>query len=179
MIIPFFGLLNKHLVNISEDMYYPFMMHITLLTVGKCRHAGFRAAAQDYAQRLKHYAVFSETEIREERATIPVSEVLRKEGERLLQAIPSGAYVVVLDPEGQPCASEAFAKCLSNLALQGKNRLIFVIGSAFGLSPEVRHRASWILSLSAMTLPHELARVLILEQIYRAYTIMRGENYHK
>lgn len=155
------------------------IMQIVLLTVGKCRQAGFRAAAQDYIQRLRHYATFSEIEIKEERATIPVADVLRKEGERLLQAIPGGAYVIVLDPSGQPCTSDAFANRLSGLALQGKGRLAFVVGGAFGLSEDVRNRAAWMLSLSAMTLPHELARVLLLEQIYRACTILRGEKYHK
>lgn len=155
------------------------IMQMTLLTVGKCRQAGFRAAAQDYIQRVRHYATFSEVEIKEERATIPVADVLRKEGERLLRAMPGGAYVIVLDAAGQPCTSEAFANRLSDLALQGKGRLVFVIGGAFGLSKDVRSQAHWVLSLSSMTLPHELARVLLVEQIYRACTILRGEKYHK
>ena len=156
-------------------------MQITLLTVGKCKEACFRTGAEIYAGRLKHYAALKQVAVREERAgsKIPVPEILSKEGERLLKALPAGAFVVVLDPAGQPCASEALSKRLSKLGLQGKNRIAFIIGGAFGLAPEVLHRAHWRMSLSPMTFPHELARLILLEQLYRAFTILRGEQYHK
>lgn len=157
------------------------MMQITLLAVGKCRQAGFREAAEDYARRLKHYAAYEEIDVREARAAahVPIEDVRRREGERLLEAVPANAHVVVLDPTGRPCTSEAFARRLSDLALAGKSRLAFLIGGAFGLSAAVRDRADWRLSLSSLTFPHELARVILLEQIYRAFTILRGEKYHK
>ncbi len=157
------------------------MIHITLLAVGKCRQLHFRNAAQDYAQRLKHYAVYSEIEVKETRAAghVPINSVLHQEGERLIQALPKGSYAIALHPAGQTSTSEALSKRLSTLTGQGKNHLTFMLGGAFGLSEDVLAQANWCLSLSAMTFPHELARVILLEQLYRVFTIMRGESYHK
>ena len=156
-------------------------MQIVLLAVGRCRHAGFRSAADDYMRRLRHYATLQEIEIKEERAARNSStdQVVQKEGERLLQALPDTAFAIALDPVGQTCTSEALAKRLSHWGMKGQSRLSFIIGGAFGLSPDVQKRANWRLSLSAMTFPHELSRVILLEQLYRAFTILRGESYHK
>ena len=160
---------------------YTGRMQITLLTVGRCRQPGFQELAAKYARRVVRYATLAQTEIREQRAVrgMPVEEVVRREGERILRAIPKGAYLIALDPAGQPCTSDLFAARISELGLRGRSRLAFAVGGAFGLAPEVVECSDWRLSLSALTFPHELARLVLLEQIYRAFTILRGENYHK
>ena len=117
--------------------------------------------------------------MKEERGNRPVEIVLAREGERLLQALPNQAFAVALDPTGQTSTSEDLAKRLSSLALNGKSRIAFLIGGAFGLSDAVLARANIRLSLSPMTFPHELARLILVEQLYRAFTIQRGEQYHK
>ncbi len=156
-------------------------MQITLLTVGKIKDACYRNAAQNYIKRLKHYVAYDEIEVREERGgkNARVSDIIEKEGHRLLHALHPDAVVVALGPSGKLCSSEALAKRLTHLRVQRKSRLIFFIGGPFGLASQVLSRADWHLSLSPMTFPHELARVILLEQLYRAFTIIRGENYHK
>lgn len=156
-------------------------MQITLLTVGKIKDACYRDAAQNYIKRLKHYVAYDEIEVREERGgkNVRVSDIIEKEGHRLLHALHPDAVVVALGPSGKLCSSEALAKRLTHLRVQRKSRLIFLIGGPFGLASQVLSRADWHLSLSPMTFPHELARVILLEQLYRAFTIIRGENYHK
>ncbi|MBT5832010.1 MAG: 23S rRNA (pseudouridine(1915)-N(3))-methyltransferase RlmH [Candidatus Latescibacteria bacterium] len=154
-------------------------MQLTLITVGKCKNAGFQQAAQDYIKRLGHYASLKEIQVKEEKAVGNTKEVINKEGLRLLQAIPQNTIVIGLDPTGKHCTSEYLAQTLSDMALRSQSRVAFLIGGAFGLSPEVQKRANWCLSLSKMTFPHEMARVSVLEQLYRAFTIIRGEQYHK
>lgn len=156
-------------------------MQITLVTVGRFKDACYQGAAQSYIKRLKHYVAYDEIEVREERGgkNARVSDIIEKEGHRLLSALPSDATVVALGPSGKLCRSEILAKRLNDLRVQRKSRLIFLIGGPFGLASRVLSRADWHLSLSPMTFPHELARVILLEQLYRAFTIIRGENYHK
>jgi len=153
-------------------------MQITLLTVGKAKEASYRDAAQNYIKRLKHYATFDEIEVREERNG-QTPDIVQKEGDRLLKALRPNTFVIALDPVGKSCNSETLAKCLADLSIHRQSRLIFMIGGPFGLAPNVLSRADWRLSLSPMTFPHELARVILLEQLYRAFTIIRGEKYHK
>ena len=154
-------------------------MQLTLITVGKCKNAGFQQAAQDYIKRLGHYASFQEIQVKEEKSVGNPKEGIHKEGLRLLQAIPQNATVIGLDPAGKHCTSESLAQTLSNMAIRSQSRVAFLIGGAFGLSPDVQKKADWCLSLSKMTFPHEMARVILLEQLYRAFTIIRGEQYHK
>ena len=156
-------------------------MEITLLTIGRCRTPYLQEGGTDYASRIGRYARLNHMEVKEERAAegMSASEIVRREGERLLRAIPQNAFVVALDPAGQTCRSEDLAERISQLGLQGKSRIVIVIGGAFGLAPEVIRKSDWRLSLSPMTFPHELARLILLEQIYRAFTILRGERYHK
>ena len=156
-------------------------MQITLFTVGKIKDACYRDAAQNYIKRLKHYAVYDEIEVREARSgkNARASEIKEEEGHRLLRALRPNAVVVALDPAGKLCSSETLAKGLTDLRVQSQSRIAFLIGGPFGLAPRVLSRADWRLSLSPMTFPHELARVILLEQLYRAFTIIRGENYHK
>ena len=156
-------------------------MQITTLTVGKLKETFYRDAAQNYIKRLRHYATFDEIEVREERGSknTLVINIVEKEGQRLLQALPPNALIIALDPTGKLCTSEALANQLTDLGIQRQSRLAFLIGGPFGLAPQILSRADWCLSLSPMTFPHELARVILLEQLYRAFTINRGENYHK
>jgi len=154
-------------------------MQLTLITVGKCKNTHFQKAAQDYIQRIGHYASLQEIQVKEEKASSNIQEVMLKEGQRLLQAVPQNAQVIGLDPTGTPYTSDALAQKLSTMAVHGQSRVAFLIGGAFGLSSDVQKRADWCLSLSNMTFPHEMARVILLEQIYRVFTIIRGESYHK
>jgi 23S rRNA (pseudouridine1915-N3)-methyltransferase len=154
-------------------------MQLTLLTVGKCKNAGYQSASKDYIRRIGHYASFQEIQVKEEKASGDVEDVIVKEGQKLLLGIPRNTPFIALDPSGQPCTSETLATRISSAGIQGQSRMAFVIGGAFGLSCQVRNHAAWCLSLSEMTFPHELARVILLEQIYRAFTIIRGESYHK
>ncbi|MDP6779044.1 MAG: 23S rRNA (pseudouridine(1915)-N(3))-methyltransferase RlmH [Candidatus Latescibacteria bacterium] len=156
-------------------------MRILLVAVGRCREASIRDGVDDYARRLSHYASVKQVEVKAERARkgFPTGEILAREGRRLLQAIPDNAYTVALDREGESCGSEELSRKLARLGVGGKSRIAFVIGGAFGLGRSVIERADWRLSLSRMTFPHEMARLILVEQVYRALTIIRGEEYHK
>lgn len=155
-------------------------MRITLLVVGKVRGA-LADPIQEYEQRIRHYFTFEVVEVKEEPATRgrTPEQVMAAEGERLLGRIPAGAEVVALDRTGRSWSSEELAQHLQRLSVEAHPGVALVIGGAYGLSNEVVSRADRRLSLSTMTLPHELARLVITEQLYRAGTILRGEPYHK
>ena len=114
-------------------------MRISLLTIGRLRNACFQEAAADYARRIARYATLEHVELREERAAkgAPVKDLVHREGERLLKAVPKGAFVIALDAGGQTCTSEALAARISELGLQRRSRVAFMVGGAFGLAPEV------------------------------------------
>jgi 23S rRNA (pseudouridine1915-N3)-methyltransferase len=154
-------------------------MKIRLVCVGRPR-GPIAEAIGVYEARIKHYFGFESIEIRE---TVhrgqSVDQVMSDEGERLLARVTHGAKVIVLHRPGAAWSSETFAEQLREAGLRSVPELTFIIGGAYGLSPAVLRRADLELSLSAMTLPHELARLLLTEQIYRAGTILRGEPYHK
>jgi 23S rRNA (pseudouridine1915-N3)-methyltransferase len=157
---------------------------ITILAVGKLKEKYLKDACAEYLKRLGPYAKVEVVEVPEEKADEPVHEadvarVLEKEGERLLRHLPEGIYAITLEVEGKNLSSEAFAEKLDRLATYGQSRIAFVIGGSHGLSPAVRKRSDFRLSFSAMTFPHQLIRVFLLEQIYRACKINRGETYHK
>ena len=155
-------------------------MRLTLISVGKTRGPAAEWIA-DYETRIRRYFTFEAVEVREypsHQASGP-EEVLREEGARLLARAPAGAEVVALHRVGQAWSSERLAGYLADAGLNATPAIAFVIGGAFGLSAEVLARARHHLSLSAMTLPHEMARLLLTEQLYRAGTIQRGEPYHK
>lgn len=152
-------------------------METTLLAVGKLRPA-YRAAADDYLQRLNRYGSFAEREVKEAgRAATPA---LRREEEsrRLADALPDRARLILLDRGGTSWSSEALAAQLDRWR-QAAKPLVLMIGGAFGVSPELAASTTVRWSLGPLTLPHELARVVVLEQWYRAWTILRGEPYHK
>ena len=156
-------------------------MRIAVVAVGRCRTPFLRQGIEDYASRIAHYASLNEIEVADERVVkgTVVSKAVEKEGQRLLQAVPKGAYTVALDAAGGPLSSEGLAERISTLGMSGRSRMAFLVGGPFGLAPEVLENTDRQLSLSSMTLPHELARLVLMEQIYRAFTIIRGESYHK
>ncbi|MDP8948928.1 MAG: 23S rRNA (pseudouridine(1915)-N(3))-methyltransferase RlmH [Actinomycetota bacterium] len=151
----------------------------TIVAVGALK--GWAAdGADDFLKRLRRYFPVEIVEVREEDLNRrSPEEVLAAEGRRLLKRLPKGAYAIALDRErGEPLASEKLARQLSSLGLSGKSHVAFVIGGPLGLSPEVLKRADALVSFGPITLPHALARVVLLEQLYRAAKIDRGEKYH-
>ena len=155
-------------------------MKVTLLVVGKVR-GPMADPIREYEQRIRHYFSLQVVEVKEAPGGGRRSpeEVRAAEGERLLARVPPGSEVIALDRRGTQWSSEELAHHLESLAVSAHPGATLVIGGAYGLSPQVLERADRKLSLSAMTLPHELARLVITEQLYRAGTILRGEPYHK
>ncbi|KFZ39382.1 MULTISPECIES: 23S rRNA (pseudouridine(1915)-N(3))-methyltransferase RlmH [Thermoactinomyces] len=159
-------------------------MKIQIITVGKMKEKYLQQACKEYLKRLTPYAKTEIIEVAEERASDPVhpaqkEQILEKEGQRILRHCPADAFLIALAIEGKAFTSTEFARKLDQLATYGKSRILFVIGGSYGLSPEVLKRSDLSLSFSKMTFPHQLIRVFLLEQIYRAFKINRGETYHK
>ncbi|TCS80779.1 23S rRNA (pseudouridine(1915)-N(3))-methyltransferase RlmH [Tepidibacillus fermentans] len=159
-------------------------MHITIIGVGKLKEKYLLQGIEEYKKRLSAYAKVQLIEVPDEKAPENLSEaemeqVKRKEGERILTQIKQDDYVIALAIEGKMWSSEDLAKEMDNLATYGKSNVAFVIGGSLGLSKEVYARANELLSFSKMTFPHQLMRLILLEQVYRAFKIMKGEPYHK
>ncbi|MDR0513594.1 MAG: 23S rRNA (pseudouridine(1915)-N(3))-methyltransferase RlmH [Coriobacteriaceae bacterium] len=156
-------------------------MNITVVAVGKLKERYWSDACAEYLKRLQPYAsvVVKECADIDPAKAGGTQAALEKEGAAILAAIPSQAYVVLLAIEGKARSSTEFSALLDHLALEGKSRLAFIIGGSEGVCPEVRDRADETLSFGPVTLPHNLARVVLLEQVYRAFKILRGEPYHK
>ena len=134
-------------------------------------------------KRMKPFARVEIREIHEEKmpdepSTAEKEQALRREGERLLKQVPEGSYLFVLDVHGREMPSEGLAERFASLAMEGRSSIAFLIGGAFGLSGEVRSAADELLSFSPMTFTHQMVRLLLLEQVYRAFKINRGEKYH-
>lgn len=140
-----------------------------IVAVGKLKERGIREAADDYVKRISRYARPEEVELKD----LPPAEL----EEKFARAIPERSRVIALEVDGKPTSSEGFAQTIARAEGEGVASICFLIGGAHGLPPAVSARAHHRLSLSQMTLPHRLARLLLLEQIYRAYTILRGEPY--
>ena len=158
-------------------------MKIRIVAVGKLKEKYLREGVAEYEKRLAPFASVELLETREEYMLENPSEAQRqqalaKEGERLLRLVPEKSFLIVLDVKGKLLSSEALAKELASLALQGQSDLTFLIGGAFGLSPAVRECADLRISFSPMTFTHQMVRLLLYEQIYRAFKINRGEKYH-
>ena len=160
-------------------------MNLTVIAVGRLNAAYYRQAAAEYEKRLGafcrvHVAELAEEPIAEKNAGPAVIErALEKEGRAILKAVPKGAYTVALCVEGRQLSSEALARRLAEWAVSGVSCAAFAIGSSHGLSPQVKQAAALRLSMSEMTFPHQLARVMLLEQLYRACCINAGTRYHK
>lgn len=157
------------------------MMSITLLCVGKLKEKHYLAACEEYIKRLRPSAALAVVELAERPVQTPqeIAGALTAEGEAIGRAVPKGAYLVALSPEGRRMTSEAFAAKLNSLASGGDSRLCFLIGGSNGLCESVKQRADLLLSMSEMTFPHHLARVMLLEQLYRAFSILNHTKYHK
>ena len=158
-------------------------MKITILSVGKSKEKYWNDAIAEYAKRLSRYCKLELVEVADEKTPDGASEKLeeqikRKEGQRVLDKIPADAYVLALAIEGKMPDSVGLSRKLERLGIEGKSHLVFVIGGSLGLAKEVLDRADEKISFSAMTFPHQLMRVILLEQIYRSYRIMNGEPYH-
>jgi len=154
-------------------------VRITIVSVGRLKEPHFRQAADEYLKRLGPYATVSVVEVADRDVTRDEARAVAEEGADVLKALPDGARVIVLDVDGKQRSSEQFAEHLADLGLHGTSSIALIIGGAAGLSPAVRSRADELMSLGPMTLPHQLARVVLLEQVYRAYRIQRGEPYHR
>lgn len=159
-------------------------MKITVITVGKLKEKFFRDAAAEYEKRLGRYCRLEIRETADERTPDGASEtereqILKKEGARVAKLLPDDAYVVTLEIEGRKFTSEAFAGEIERLGVSGIGHIVFVIGGSLGLHNCIKKRADLSVSFSDMTFPHQLMRVVLLEQIYRAFRIINGEPYHK
>ena len=158
-------------------------MKITIVCAGKLKERYLTAGMTEYKKRLTPFTHFEIREIHEEKVPENPSEaekqqVLAREGERLLKQVPDGSYLYVLDVYGEEKSSEELSAELGRLMTQGRSSITFLIGGAFGLSEAVRRAADCRLSFSRMTFTQQMVRLLLTEQIYRAFKIMRGEKYH-
>ena len=159
-------------------------MKITVITVGKIKEKYLEDAIAEYSKRLSRYCKLEIIQVADEKTPDRASEVVEtqikdKEGERILSHIKDTAYVVALAIEGKMISSEELAELIDGLGVRGVSHILFVIGGSLGLSKIVLERADYKLSFSRMTFPHQLMRVILLEQIYRSYRIVNGEPYHK
>ena len=160
------------------------MIDIKLICVGKLKEKFYADAVSEYTKRLGAYCKLTVLELPEERlpdkpSQAQIDAALEKEGERILSKIPNGAVIVPLCVEGQTLSSEALAERMAKWTVQGNSQFAFLIGGSFGMHPSVKAKANLRLSMSPMTFPHHLARVMVLEQIYRAFKINEGSSYHK
>lgn len=160
------------------------MYAVTLLCVGKMKEKHYVSAFEEYRKRLGAFCRFTLVEIPEQRLSDRPSEkeidaALLKEGEELSRRIPKGSAVITLCVEGKGMTSPALADYLNRLTVSGVSHICFIVGGSFGLHESVKQRSELRLSMSAMTFPHHLARVMLMEQIYRAFTIQNGSQYHK
>ena len=159
-------------------------MKITLITVGKIKEKYLKDAIAEYSKRLSKYCKLEIVEVADEKTPDQASEnverqIRQQEGERILRYVKDDAYVFTLEIGGTMLDSVAFAKKMETLGIQGKSHLIFIIGGSIGLGEEVLRRSDYALSFSKMTFPHQLMRVILLEQVYRGYRIIEGAPYHK
>lgn len=159
-------------------------MKITLVVVGKIKEKYFVDAIGEYSKRLSRYCKLEILQVADEKTPDGASPALEdqireKEGERILAQIKEGAYVIALAIDGQMLDSVQLSQKIHNLGIKGESHIVFVIGGSLGLGEGVYRRADYKLSFSPMTFPHQLMRVILLEQIYRSYRIIQGEPYHK
>lgn len=160
------------------------MFEITLIAMGKLKEKFYISAAFEYEKRLSGYCKFRILELPEVRlpenpSPSDISAGLEKEADVILSKIPKGAWFCVLTPEGKVISSEQLAGKIAEVKLSGKSSACFLIGSSFGMSPRIKEMADYKLSMGPMTFPHHLARIMVLEQLYRSEAIQAGSKYHK
>ena len=158
-------------------------MKVTLICVGKVKEKFYRDAIKEYEKRLGAYIKLNTIEINDEKVKVEndseIALAMEKEGNNILSKIKDTQYVITLEILGKSISSEQFAAKIDNLMLTGKNDVVLVIGGSYGLSDSVKKRSDYALSFSKMTFPHQMMRVVLLEQVYRAYRIITGASYHK
>lgn len=160
------------------------MLNVNVVCVGKLKEKYWKSAIEEYTKRLGAFCKFSIIEVDEEKTTDAPNDsmieiILQKEGERILKKTDKNAYVAAMRIEGKILSSPELSQLMSGAAVDGKSNITFIIGGSWGLSPQVKQRADFKLSMSKMTFPHQLARVMLCEQIYRGFQISAGGKYHK
>ena len=160
------------------------MVHINILCVGKLKEKYLKDAIDEYTKRLSKYCILNTIELLDEKIPNNPSEkeidgVKTKEGKNIISQIKNDSYVICLDLKGKQFSSEEFSKKIENISTNYNSTITFIIGGSHGLSTEVLNNANELISFSKMTFPHQLFRVFLLEQIYRAFKIINNENYHK
>lgn len=160
------------------------MFSITLIAMGKLKEKFYISAVQEYEKRMKGYCQFQilelpETRLPEDPSPAQIQAGLAKEAELIQSKIPKGSWFCVLTPEGKMLSSEKLAEKMTQIKQSGKSSACFLIGSSFGIDQRIKEMADFQLSMSPMTFPHHLARVMVLEQLYRAEAIQAGSKYHK
>ena len=159
-------------------------MKITVITVGKIKEKYLKDAIEEYSKRLSKYCKLEIVEVADEKTPDNASNIVEdairsKEAERILKHVKDDAYVITLEINGKQVSSEELADKVEKLGVQGISHIIFIIGGSIGLGREVLEKSHFALSFSKMTFPHQLMRVILLEQVYRSYRIINGEPYHK
>lgn len=155
-------------------------MKISLLLTGKTDNSYLLEGMGIYEERLKRYAAYNRIELPElkKAASLSFAEIKQREGEMILKQVKPQEHLILLDVSGKSISSEEFAQFIENRGVQGTKGLVFAVGGAYGFSEEVYKRADYKISLSRMTFSHQIVRLLFLEQLYRAFTIIKGEPYH-
>jgi 23S rRNA (pseudouridine1915-N3)-methyltransferase len=151
---------------------------LRIAAVGRLKEPHWRAACDEYLKRLRPYATVEIAEAADRDITADPARAMAAEGADLLRSVPEGSWAIALDLRGKESTSEQFSAHIADLMVRGRSDVTFVIGGSAGLSPDVLARADETMALSRMTLPHQLARVVLVEQVYRAFRIMRNEPYH-
>ncbi len=156
-------------------------LRLKILVVGKVKHAYLAEGIADYYARLQHYTQIKLTEVKELRSVVKYSEaeLLSRQAVELTRLLPPGDFLIALDRTGVKLDSPGLARLLQDCMNQNHSSLTFLIGSELGLAPELLHQADRILSLSNLTFTHDMSRLILLEQLYRAFTILAGQKYHK
>lgn len=159
-------------------------MNIRIIAVGKIKEKFMQEGIKEYSKRLSRYCNLEIIEVDDEKAPDNLSEkemeqIKQKEGEKILSKIPSNSYIITLEIKGKQLSSEELSEKIESLMIEGISDITFIIGGSLGLSKEISQKSNFKLSFSKMTFPHQLMRVVLLEQIYRGFRIMRNEPYHK
>ena len=159
-------------------------MNITIIALGKLKEKYMRDFSEEYQKRLSAYCRLNIIELSPKKlpdspSQSEINNALEEEARQIKAKIPSGAYVFSMCIEGKQMSSTEFSQKISNLAVDGKSNIVFILGSSFGLSEEIKELSDSKFSLSEMTFPHQMARVMLLEQLYRAFQISSGGKYHK